>query len=117
MGRASPVTRGNSKTFEEWERRLEREGMPGELRRCASVSIEEIEELPASRAIIPICPPPFLPLRLSKRQREVFELALDGYTTRQIAALLGISRNTAKKHLQRAKRKIRRVAEGLSRRH
>jgi DNA-binding CsgD family transcriptional regulator len=43
---------------------------------------------------------------LTRREREIAELARQGYTTREMAALLGISPTTAKKHLERVKAKL-----------
>ena len=43
---------------------------------------------------------------LTRRQRQVLELAEEGLTTREIAARLGLARASAGKHLQKARQNV-----------
>ena len=50
---------------------------------------------------------------LSKRQRECFELVVEnGHTVREAAKFLGISSTAVHKHIEHAKKKLKKILEG-----
>ena len=52
---------------------------------------------------------------LSKKQRECFKLVIeDGYTEREAANLLGISRESLRVHIKRSKEKLKKILGGVT---